>query len=104
MKVTDLIITKTENGKTYQARIEAVSSETINIALPGYTTVGMNGKMRRSTIAATSTTTRQSIEAIIVSISKEEALQHWQTALATYGENIGKRCEAQSDNVTIVRL
>lgn len=104
MKVESITITKTEKGKRYEARITDEHNAIINIALPMYTTRGMNGKMNQSTQKVIATTTRRVDEIITVEITKTEGQALFAEAVDTYGEEIGKRIEHQSETVTIVRL
>lgn len=106
MKVTDIIVTKHEGkANTYQARIECNASQTVNIALPTFTSLGMTDKINTGTAKVLTTVERKHIEAVTVEVTKEQARELVDDATDFYGKDeMRKRYEHQSENVTIIRL
>lgn len=106
MKVTDIIVTKHEGkANTYQARVEATTAQTVNIALPMFTTGGMTDKINTSRMKYVSQVKRSQSEVVTVDVTKEQARELVEIAKLKYGEDeMKKRYEQQSDDVVVIRL
>ncbi len=106
MKVTALTVTKNQDGsKTIIARVECVASQTVNIALPTFTNLGMTDKINTGSAKVLTSVERKHTEVIEVEITADEARGLAEEAAMFYGKDeMAKRYEQQSDTVTIIRL
>ena len=106
MKVESITITKNLDGtKTIEARIVAETSQTVNVALPTFTNLGMTDKINTGTAKVVTSVERTTKEAVKVEITASHARELVESAHSFLSDDEKlARYERPFDNVTIIRL